>query len=158
MASNQVQLLEPALISRWVQASRLLPQSSLIKILSYIRMWFKAYVMLEDKQSQFKAGEYIFEASMTPAEIMQKLIDGKSVIHSVTVPEGWLTAQIITQIEAETKLTGEIPKGIREGELLPETYHFLLGDTKASVIARMREDMQKTLDELWKTRPRKTCH
>ena len=38
--------------------------------------------------------------------------------------------------------------------MLPETYRFLRGESRASIIARMREDMSKALAEEWEKRDR----
>src|SRR5262249_26294330 len=39
-----------------------------------------------------------------------------------------------------------------EGSLLPQTYQFLLGDTRAAIVARMSKAMTETMDELWDKR------
>ena len=52
---------------------------------------------------------------------------------------------------AEPLLTGEIEVP-PEGSLLPNTYDFERGESRAAVLARMRSAMDETLAELWPTR------
>ena len=44
-------------------------------------------------------------------------------------------------------LTGAVP-AIPEGSLLPDSYSFERGETRAAVVARMQAAMTKTLDQL----------
>jgi len=44
-------------------------------------------------------------------------------------------------VQAAEGLTGDLPTGIPEGALLPETYHYSFNDSRADVIARMRSAM-----------------
>jgi UPF0755 protein len=99
-----------------------------------------------------KAGEYSFTALMTPHQIATMMIDGKAVVHRLTIPEGLTSSQIIAHITAEPALLGEIMGKVKEGELLPETYFFSYGDQKQQLIDRMRHRMQQILHELWEKR------
>lgn len=116
------------------------------------KLAFKAYVFLKDKQSEFKAGEYLFDPHLPPARVIDILIKGKSIRHSITISEGLIAQDILKIIAAEDKLVGDVPKDIKEGEILPETYHFLRGDSRASVINRMRSAMQRNLAAMWEKR------
>ena len=49
-------------------------------------------------------------------------------------------------------LTGEITLDVKEGDLLPETYFYSRDDTRDGVLLRMKEAMDKTLDEAWRKR------
>ena len=49
-------------------------------------------------------------------------------------------------------LTGEIKGDIKEGSLLPETYHFVYGDKRQDVIDRMEAAMTTQLGTLWQHR------
>lgn len=113
---------------------------------------FKALVMLEKKQAQLKAGEYIFEAGLSPTEILQKLTKGDVINHRITIPEGWTSAEILARLNADDRLTGTLPETLAEGEVLPETYQFLRGEERAALLGRMRRDMRTALDALWEKR------
>ena len=57
------------------QISQLLSQSSIIKD-SFVFYWG---VRLSQKGSSLKAGEYEFEAGITPESVMSRLVSGKSL-------------------------------------------------------------------------------
>jgi UPF0755 protein len=58
---------------------------------------------------------------------------------------------VYDRLMAEPLLTGtiEVPA---EGSVLPDTYDFERGETRAAVLARMQAAMSATLAELWPTR------
>ena len=51
-----------------------------------------------------------------------------------------------------TALSGEITLDVKEGDLLPETYFYSRDDTRDGLLLRMKEAMDKTLDEAWRKR------
>lgn len=113
---------------------------------------FKGMVLVLGEGRHFKAGEYLFKPAATPRNVMRQIADGKVVIHKITVPEGYKVADVISVLDQEPLLTGSIEPMPAEGSLLPETYHFKRGESKAEVIGRMQQGMQKLLDELWQKR------
>ena len=113
---------------------------------------FVAGLWIEDKQHSLKAGEYVFEALVTPRGVMEKLIAGDTVSHRLTVREGMTSAEIVALLNAAPALEGEIATVPAEGSLLPETYHYALGDRRAALIERMERAMARLLDELWPER------
>lgn len=113
---------------------------------------FAATAFLLNQSHQFKAGEYEFPAQASPKYVLSSLVEGKTVIHKLTVPEGLSTAQVLALVQTEEKLSGEVPADVQEGELLPETYYFSRDDDRAAIIARMKRDMRSTLMSLWETR------
>lgn len=113
---------------------------------------FGVTAVLQDKARLIKAGEYAFPAYTSPKDVLISLVEGKTVIHRLTVPEGWMASQITALIEKENKLSGELPLDIGEGELFPDTYYFSRGDSRAELVARMKRDMRSTLMMLWEKR------
>jgi UPF0755 protein len=99
-----------------------------------------------------KAGEYVFEETLSPRAVLQKMQRGEVVVHKLTIPEGWNRRQIQALLMAEETLTGAWPEGVKEGDIFPSTYHFSRGETRAAVVARMQAEMQETLAELWPQR------
>jgi len=107
---------------------------------------------LPDGQS-LKAGEYRFPAAISAEAAMHMMIDGKVVQYSVTVAEGLTSYQILERITAAPDLEGAVPTALpEEGSLLPETYQFNRGDTRAEIVARMGQAMDDTMAELWPKR------
>lgn len=113
---------------------------------------FVAGLWIEDKLHALKAGEYVFEALVTPRGVMEKLVAGDVVAHRLTIAEGMTSAEIVTAINAAPGLEGEIAVVPAEGSLLPETYHYALGDSRAALIERMQRAMARLVDELWSAR------
>ncbi len=113
---------------------------------------FKIGVKLTGEAGRLRAGEFAFPAHVSPRGAMQILTEGQTVVHRLTVPEGLTVRQVIELLRQNEALSGEISSEIPEGSLLPETYHFTRGDSRESVIQRMRDAMTRTLDELWESR------
>jgi len=95
------------------------------------------------------AGEFKFPSHVSPRDAMQVLIDGHVLMHRVTIAEGLTVSEIFAVLQAAPDLEGALPPSPPEGTLLPETYFFVLGDTRAQVVDRMRSQMDATLASLW---------
>jgi UPF0755 protein len=99
-----------------------------------------------------KAGEYAFAPGVSIDGVLDQMRQGRTVIRRFTVPEGLTSAQVMALLKEEEALTGEVEEVPPNGSLLPETYHFSFGDSRGSIIARMRQSMDKTLADVWKDR------
>ncbi len=110
---------------------------------------FNAAVRWRQAQSSLKAGEYRFAPGVNVVQVIDILVDGSSILHFVTVPEGRTTKQILEIISADEVLRGDVSIEPREGALLPETYGFSRGETRDALVQRMEIAQQKILDELW---------
>ncbi len=101
-----------------------------------------------------RAGEYAFSAAISLRDVVAKLQAGDTVVRRVTVAEGLTTRQILEIIEGAQGLSGPTPTPLElgEGAMLPETYHFTLGDTRAALISRMRAARDAGLARLWSAR------
>ncbi|NRA74242.1 MAG: endolytic transglycosylase MltG [Rickettsiales bacterium] len=100
-----------------------------------------------------KAGEYELPAEISIWNIIRIMQSGKFFKRSLTIPEGYTTNQIFSVIEQNQYLLGSVDKQLyQEGMLLPETYFFIRGDTRADILKKMSESMNKTIDEIWQQR------
>lgn len=113
---------------------------------------FAFIVKVSQSGKTMKAGEYSFSEGISPIEIIRKVQAGDVVIRKITIPEGLMTFQALEIIKNDEALKGDIPDGIADGELLPETYDYHYGESRAEIVKRMQEDMRKTIDELWEKR------
>ena len=102
--------------------------------------------------TKLKAGEYAFAPGVSMHEVMTDLVEGKAVVHSVTIPEGWTTAQILQRVREHPILTGEITEVPAEGALLPDTYTFARGSSRQEVLDQMKAAQVKLLAEIWDRR------
>ena len=69
----------------------------------------------------------------------------------ITIPEGLPSIMVHERLMAEPLLTGSVPVPA-EGSVLPESYDFERGETRAAVLARMQRAMSETVAELWPKR------
>ena len=98
-----------------------------------------------------KAGEFLLPAGASPATILGTFQRGDVVRRLVTIPEGLPSIMVWERLMAEDLLTGEIPVPA-EGSVLPDSYDFERGETRAAVLARMQAAMQNYLAEAWPKR------
>lgn len=101
---------------------------------------------------KLKAGEYVFSPRMSLVEVMQKIADGDIFYRRITLPEGLTTVQMLELIMSEPYLSEEITLDVKEGELLPETYSFVRGDSRNSIIVQAKNAMRLAVDEIWDSR------
>lgn len=99
-----------------------------------------------------KAGEYAFPAGISIDGILEMMRQGRTVVRRFTVPEGLTSAQVVALLEKEPALSGEVKAVPKNGSLLPETYHYSYGDSRAALIERMEHAMDQALAEAWKAR------
>ncbi len=110
---------------------------------------FRLGVQMRGQGSALKAGEYAIPAHASMADIMAILASGKSIEHKLTAAEGLTSRMIYDQVKADPVLTGDAGAVPAEGTLLPETYLFTRGTTRAELLARMAEAQKKLLAKLW---------
>jgi UPF0755 protein len=99
-----------------------------------------------------KAGEYLFRRQVTMNEVMEIITSGRSVEHTITIPEGLTSEQIVERLKENDLLSGEIANIPPEGTLLPETYKINRGTTREALIVRMQREHRRVLDEAWRRR------
>lgn len=108
--------------------------------------------LIKGLDPKVRYGEYLFEKNISYYKILHKMIRGYICFRKVTIAEGLSTKSAIANINNSQGLIGELPKYIKEGSILPETYFYSFNDTKLSILKRMQDTMQKTVDELWEKR------
>jgi UPF0755 protein len=113
---------------------------------------FRVALMIDPSPKPIKAGEYEVPAHISMQALVDLLQSGKVVQRRLTVPEGMTTAEVIELVRKTEALTGEITLDLKEGDLLPETYFYSRDDTRDGLLSRMKEAMDKTLDEAWRKR------
>lgn len=101
------------------------------------------------RKASLKAGEYAFAAHIAPADVVEMMADGRTVIHKLTIAEGLTTRQVLDLVRAADYLAGDISVSPVEGDLLPETWHLSREDPRNEVVVRMQRSMRQLLDQLW---------
>jgi UPF0755 protein len=117
-----------------------------------IPMVFVAGAAVTGKTSDVKAGEYLFDPGVSMSEVLDTLVDGRSIQHVVTIPEGLTSQQIVERLMESDTLTGDVVNVPTEGTLLPETYKVTRGTTRQQVINRMQSAHKRLVQETWERR------
>ncbi|MFW5834839.1 MAG: endolytic transglycosylase MltG [Pseudomonadota bacterium] len=102
--------------------------------------------------AELKAGEYAFPAAVPAIEVLAMLRAGRVIQYRLTIPEGLTVAEAMALIGADPVLTGDLPPPPGEGRLLPDTYFFTRGETRAALVARMERALERELADAWEER------
>ncbi len=116
------------------------------------RWVFYGGVMMNGEERGLRAGEYLFPAGVSGSGAMDILRRGRTVAYSITIPEGLTSREVVDLLLADENLIGDVAEMPAQGTLLPETYQYTRGDTRADLVARMQQAMTETLEELWADR------
>jgi UPF0755 protein len=109
-------------------------------------------VMVLKARGDLKHGEYQFTKGASLADVVTTIVENKVVQHTLTIPEGLTSEQIVAKLLETESLSGQIKEIPREGTLLPETYKFTRGMTREQIIQRMQQAHRRLLQEVWEHR------
>jgi UPF0755 protein len=104
----------------------------------------------EDRAMRY--GEYLIPARASMEEVLAMLVEGKTVLHRVTVPEGLTSYQIVELLRGSEILTGEIVDVPAEGSLAAETYTIERNQSRSDVLKQMTDVQAAVLAEAWEKR------
>ncbi len=114
---------------------------------------FRVGVRAYDNDGGLKAGEYEIKAHASMRDIMELLESGKSVLASLTIPEGLTVEQAFQRIAEHEALTGDMPSEIPpEGSLIADTQRFTRGATRQQIIDKMAADQKRLVETIWNRR------
>jgi len=98
-----------------------------------------------------QAGEFSIAKGMGGAAILDLLQHGKPTQRLITVVPGMPAIIVQEKLAANPYLTGP-PAVIEEGSVLPDSYGFQRGESRAVVASRMQGSMARAIDALWPRR------
>jgi UPF0755 protein len=98
-----------------------------------------------------KAGEFLIPKGASNSEIFSILQGGKTLTRLITIPEGMPSIMVYDRLMANDQLTGTISVPA-EGSVLPDSYAFDKGESRAVVLKRMQDAMNRALAKLWAER------
>lgn len=133
------------------------------------RWFFLLWARVHGAEKRIHQGLYRFETGVTAREVLDRLVNGKAVYYSVTIPEGLTVkeiAMLLDKLEIADKdiflreaanlsllaSLGLHDKGL-EGYLFPSTYHFTPGTAAKEIITIMAEQFRKVSLPLLMQRP-----
>jgi UPF0755 protein len=134
------------------------------------RLPFVAAYRLFFYPAKIKAGEYELVPPLRQKGLLELLVKGRVMLHSVTVPEGLTVGEILPLVsplladggrgfEASTRDTRRVAAfddraADLEGYLFPETYSFPKGVTAAEAVGAMVNQFQSVFSDSWRSRSR----
>ena len=113
---------------------------------------FRVLARLLGSDSPVQAGRYRLAAGQAWRDMLAALQKGEVERFTLTIPEGWPAVLVAERINAVPGLNGTVAVPA-EGSILPDTYEYQPGESRAVLLKRMQAAMTKTLADLW---PRRT--
>jgi UPF0755 protein len=116
---------------------------------------FLLLVRLLGDPSPVQAGRYRLATGAPWQNYLAALQQGRVVRQMLTIPEGTPSVVVAERLAAVAALTGpvEVPA---EGSVLPQTYDYTDGTSRAALVTRMQTAMTETLAALWPKRSAQT--
>ncbi|HEX6768031.1 MAG TPA: endolytic transglycosylase MltG [Candidatus Binatia bacterium] len=127
-------------------------------------LFFSLWARFNGSEKKIHQGLYRFESSVAPWEVLERLVTGKGIFHSVTIPEGLTIKEIADLLDkmqiadrekflaaaADPSLLSALGLGDRglEGYLFPSTYHFTPATPERDIIMAMAEQFRKSSQPL----------
>jgi UPF0755 protein len=124
------------------------------------------YLRLHGPTPRLQSGTYELPPHSSAREVLDQLINGRVVLESVTVVEGWSFVQMRTALDAHPAVAHQLrglsaqqlmealghPGEAAEGRFFPDTYRFAAGTSDRRILERSYERMQAELDTAWSSR------
>jgi UPF0755 protein len=117
---------------------------------------YRIFARLLGSSDGIQAGEFEVPAGTSGSALLDLLQHGSPVQRLITIPEGMPSILVQEKLAATPFLTGPAPLP-GEGEVLPNSYSFQRGESRAAVAARMEAAMDRAVAELWPKRKAGTC-
>lgn len=99
-----------------------------------------------------KAGEYELTSGASIREVIQKLTEGRSLLYSVTLPEGLTSHEVVRRLLKDENLSGAVSQVPPEGALLPETFRVPRNTPRQQVLTLLAKEQAKFLNAKWEAR------
>ncbi|MGQ0639576.1 MAG: endolytic transglycosylase MltG [Gemmatimonadaceae bacterium] len=132
-----------------------------VQLISSARL-FRMYARLSRKDRALKPGTYVLARNMSWGELIDALTEGRGLVHTFTIPEGYSivdmapTIATATELPAESILVAARDSVLRqtvgavgptlEGYLFPDTYTFPSGTTARDIV----QLLVRRFEDVWK--------
>lgn len=160
-------LTEPALIevttgSSLSRVTRKLNEAGLLQS----PLLFNLLARLRGVENSIKAGEYELEPGLSPALLLDKLVQGDSLQYRVTLVEGWTFREALEAIWRSEKVLvnlrevslAEIAERMGldtdnpEGLIYPDTYFYTAGTSDLEILKKAHTTLNRVLESEWNSR------
>jgi UPF0755 protein len=131
-------------------------------------MLFRLYAKVTRRDTRIKPGTYLLRRGTSWGDVLAALTEGKGLIHTVTIPEGFSLLQIAPLLAKSLELPPEsvaaavrdtahlrrleVPTPTLEGYLFPSTYGFPPGTTARQAVAEMVRTFERNWKPAWTAR------
>lgn len=112
---------------------------------------FRLAALATRGQGPLRAGELEFPAAASVRDVLEVLRTARPVQHRLTVPEGLTAAQVVAILERAPALDGPVVLPA-EGHMLPDTYLYDRGTSRAAIVERGARAMDRALSQAWAAR------
>jgi len=112
---------------------------------------FRGMARIFGSSDPVQAGEFEIPARTSGARVLDILQHGRPVVRLLTIPEGMPSILVQEKLAALPELTGPAPLP-EEGTVLPNSYDWQAGESRALVLKRMTDAMDRELARLWAAR------
>jgi UPF0755 protein len=126
---------------------------------------FRLYAKIRGSDRSLKAGTYAFARGQSWNSVLRSLVEGRGLVHSFTIPEGWAIASIVPAIARSIEVPEDsviaavrdtallrqldVPTPTLEGYLFPDTYTFPAGTSARDVVRAMVERFRQVWKPEW---------
>lgn len=126
---------------------------------------FRIYAKLSSRDRSIKPGTYELRPGLSWRELLDDLTEGRALVVTVTIPEGWSLAEIVPQLARKLEVPVEsveaavrdsalraalqVPTPTLEGYLFPETYTFAPGSSARDAVTEMTREFQRRWRAEW---------
>lgn len=129
---------------------------------------FKILALIRGVDKKLKAGEYPLSAAMSPNQVLDVLVGGRTHLYRLTIPEGYTVKQIAAEVarkelgrtdaflalamSPEYAASFDIESGTMEGYLFPDTYYFPKNVSAETIITKMVARFKEQFRPQWQQR------
>jgi len=129
------------------------------------------YARISGKAAEIQAGEYSLTEGMSALELLENLCDGRVKLHSLTVLEGWTTAELLLALRGNEYIRQTLPAAVSAWELVndlgerlglpyahgeglfyPDTYMFSRGTSDVALLQQAADRQFAELADAWQQR------
>jgi UPF0755 protein len=133
-------------------------------VVAHPRAWV-LYARWKGVAAAIKAGEYEIEPGMTPRGLLEKMVSGQVLLHSLTIVDGWRVEDLLLAMRRNPDILATLPAQVTnlmerlgfpglnaEGQFLPETYRFPSGTTDLELLRQAHVALTHVVDAAWAAR------
>jgi UPF0755 protein len=165
-------LRQPLSLSDDTLVYEILPGTSLSHVANDLRelgllkrpLYWRLMAKVKDQEGSLKAGEYRLQNPLTPGQLLDQFVAGRTIQYSLTLLEGWSFDRVIQELAIHPRIKQTLtskddlmailgdPGMPPEGWFYPDTFYFPNATTDVEFLRRSYDVMKKRLQQEWASR------